>query len=107
MVGLMPQRGTVLSSVVVGLWYVYDCLVIQGYCISVEGPVSAVYLVCKAKIQCVWRGQLCQQFESKHSNICGYSFCCKSLKKTQPPLFFYIYIGEHGLPFNKLHHIKS
>lgn len=49
MVGLMPQWGTVLGSVVVGLWHVYDCFIIQGYCISIEGPVSAVYLVCKAK----------------------------------------------------------
>ena len=56
MVGLMPQRGTVLGGVVVGLWHVYDCFVIQGYCISIEGPVSAVYLVCKAKIQCVCGG---------------------------------------------------
>lgn len=53
MVGLMPQRGTVLGSVVVGLWHVYDCFIIQGYCISIEGPVSAVHLVCKAKIQCL------------------------------------------------------
>lgn len=53
MVGLMPQRGTVLGGVVVGLWHVYHCLIVQGYCVSIEGPVSAVYLVCKAKIQCV------------------------------------------------------
>lgn len=73
MVGLMPQRGTVLGGVVVGLRHVYDCFIIQGYCISIEGPVSAVYLVSKAKIHCVCvcRGQLCQQFESIHSNICN------------------------------------
>lgn len=56
MVGLVPQRGTVLGGVVVGLWHVYDCFIIQGYCVSIEGPVSAIYLVCKAKIQCVCGG---------------------------------------------------
>lgn len=71
MVGLMPQRGTVLGSVVVGLWHIYDCLIIQGYGIPIEGPVSAIYLVWKAKVQpcvCVGRGQFCQQAECKHSN---------------------------------------
>lgn len=56
MVGLMPQRGTVLGSMVVGLWHVYHCFIIQGYCVSIEGPISAVYLVCKAKIQCLCGG---------------------------------------------------
>lgn len=56
MVGLMPQRGTVLGGVVVGLRHVYDCFVVQGYCIPIEGPVSAVYLVGKAKTQCAHGG---------------------------------------------------
>lgn len=71
MVGLMPQWGTVLGSVVVGLWHIYDCFIIEGYCISIEGPVSAVYLVCKAKIQCLCGGvNFVSSLKANIQNIC-------------------------------------
>lgn len=88
MVGLMPQRGTVLGGVVVGLWHVYHCLVVQGYCVSIEGPVSAVYLVCKAKIQCVWGGV--NLASSLKANVFKY----KQLK-----LFLCIRVGIFGGDF--------
>lgn len=81
MVGLMPQWGTVLGGVVVGLRHVYDCFIVQGYCIPIEGPVSAVYLVCKAKTQCARGG-------STSSAVWKQTFKYMQLKLFQATYFF-------------------
>lgn len=99
MVGLVPQRSAVLGGVVVGLWHVYDCFVIQGYCISIEGPVSAVYLVCKAKIQCAHGGVNFDSSLKAKVQIYATKPVYKSLKN--PPLFNRD-LGENVLSFNKL-----